>query len=197
MSGYFFEGHPAKPLTGLDGRAPKGRPTRTPPPVIPHPESLSSQGDASTPADRAQASLLGSATPSLDVLQRCARRCATVARAAAHRQAAAAQPSIPPGISHSLFRRLQSWAPSLLPVTAGHYGREKQGGTHHMIAGLCRGQLDQAVQTALQVGHRHGVAFINSRRGVHHAHPGPNRRNAASRTNGQGLKPGVRPQQGS
>jgi hypothetical protein len=33
----------AKPLTGLIRRAPKGRSTRTPPHVVPHPESLAAQ----------------------------------------------------------------------------------------------------------------------------------------------------------
>jgi hypothetical protein len=42
VSSVNFEGHRAKPLTGLIRRAPKGRPTRTPP-VAPHPESLAAQ----------------------------------------------------------------------------------------------------------------------------------------------------------
>ena len=39
----YFQGHRAEPLTGLLQRAPKGRPTRTPPPVVPHSESIAAQ----------------------------------------------------------------------------------------------------------------------------------------------------------
>ena len=39
----YFEGHGAEPLAGLLQRAPKGRPTRTPPPVVPDPESIDAQ----------------------------------------------------------------------------------------------------------------------------------------------------------
>ena len=38
-----FQGHRAKPFTGLNRRAPKGRPPGTPPPAVPHPESLAAQ----------------------------------------------------------------------------------------------------------------------------------------------------------
>jgi hypothetical protein len=50
VSSVYFQGHRPKPLTGrahrpkpLTGRAPKGRPTRPPPPVVPHSESLVAQ----------------------------------------------------------------------------------------------------------------------------------------------------------
>ena len=43
FSSFKSEGHRAEPLTGLLRRAPKGRPTRIPPPVVPDPESIAAQ----------------------------------------------------------------------------------------------------------------------------------------------------------
>jgi len=79
----YFQGHRAKPLTGLltglltgrDRRAPKGRPTRTSPPRGPLPESLAAQaayteallyceyGDPSSPTGTAAAECPGEEEP--------------------------------------------------------------------------------------------------------------------------------------